>query len=171
MLWAASPKRHSHPAIVDRDRTVRFPGAHLQLTGAFGNPKPIQRPHPPISPADARPRCCASPPSTPTCGTSPAATSTPPAAAHCWTATAPRSVAIPPPSPGRSTFRCPTAARRHLRCDRPSDRRRLRAHRPRAAVRPTRSASPSGSSTNSSPQRDRDSLEARTQPRLLTSHL
>ena len=25
-----------------------FTGAHLQLTGAFGNPKPVQRPHPPI---------------------------------------------------------------------------------------------------------------------------
>jgi alkanesulfonate monooxygenase SsuD/methylene tetrahydromethanopterin reductase-like flavin-dependent oxidoreductase (luciferase family) len=25
-----------------------FPGTHVQLTGAFGNPKPVQRPHPPI---------------------------------------------------------------------------------------------------------------------------
>jgi alkanesulfonate monooxygenase SsuD/methylene tetrahydromethanopterin reductase-like flavin-dependent oxidoreductase (luciferase family) len=25
-----------------------FHGAHLDLTGAFGNPKPVQRPHPPI---------------------------------------------------------------------------------------------------------------------------
>jgi len=25
-----------------------FPGKHIQLTGAFGNPKPVQRPHPPI---------------------------------------------------------------------------------------------------------------------------
>ena len=25
-----------------------FTGAHVQLTGAFGNPKPVQRPHPPI---------------------------------------------------------------------------------------------------------------------------
>lgn len=25
-----------------------FHGAHIQLTGAFGNPKPVQRPHPPI---------------------------------------------------------------------------------------------------------------------------
>ncbi|MBN9102246.1 MULTISPECIES: LLM class flavin-dependent oxidoreductase [unclassified Pseudonocardia] len=25
-----------------------FPGTHHQLTGAFGNPKPVQRPHPPI---------------------------------------------------------------------------------------------------------------------------
>jgi alkanesulfonate monooxygenase SsuD/methylene tetrahydromethanopterin reductase-like flavin-dependent oxidoreductase (luciferase family) len=26
-----------------------FTGTHIQLTGAFGNPKPIQRPHPPIA--------------------------------------------------------------------------------------------------------------------------
>src|SRR3954447_15158098 len=25
-----------------------FAGSHVQLTGAFGNPKPVQRPHPPI---------------------------------------------------------------------------------------------------------------------------
>src|SRR5437879_5799457 len=25
-----------------------FHGTHVQLTGAFGNPKPVQRPHPPI---------------------------------------------------------------------------------------------------------------------------
>jgi alkanesulfonate monooxygenase SsuD/methylene tetrahydromethanopterin reductase-like flavin-dependent oxidoreductase (luciferase family) len=25
-----------------------FHGTYLQLTGAFGNPKPVQRPHPPI---------------------------------------------------------------------------------------------------------------------------
>jgi alkanesulfonate monooxygenase SsuD/methylene tetrahydromethanopterin reductase-like flavin-dependent oxidoreductase (luciferase family) len=25
-----------------------FHGAHIQLTGAFGNPKPVQRPHPPL---------------------------------------------------------------------------------------------------------------------------
>jgi alkanesulfonate monooxygenase SsuD/methylene tetrahydromethanopterin reductase-like flavin-dependent oxidoreductase (luciferase family) len=25
-----------------------FAGTHVQLTGAFGNPKPVQRPHPPI---------------------------------------------------------------------------------------------------------------------------
>ena len=25
-----------------------FPGRHVQLTGAYGNPKPVQRPHPPI---------------------------------------------------------------------------------------------------------------------------
>ena len=25
-----------------------FDGDHVQLTGAFGNPKPVQRPHPPI---------------------------------------------------------------------------------------------------------------------------
>jgi alkanesulfonate monooxygenase SsuD/methylene tetrahydromethanopterin reductase-like flavin-dependent oxidoreductase (luciferase family) len=30
------------------DEPFDFAGAHVQLTGAFGNPKPVQRPHPPI---------------------------------------------------------------------------------------------------------------------------
>jgi alkanesulfonate monooxygenase SsuD/methylene tetrahydromethanopterin reductase-like flavin-dependent oxidoreductase (luciferase family) len=30
------------------DAPFDFPGTHVQLTGAFGNPKPVQRPHPPI---------------------------------------------------------------------------------------------------------------------------
>ncbi|MDT7801076.1 MAG: hypothetical protein QOI78_4509, partial [Actinomycetota bacterium] len=30
------------------DKPFDFDGAHHQLTGAFGNPKPVQRPHPPI---------------------------------------------------------------------------------------------------------------------------
>jgi alkanesulfonate monooxygenase SsuD/methylene tetrahydromethanopterin reductase-like flavin-dependent oxidoreductase (luciferase family) len=30
------------------DEPFDFHGKHLQLTGAFGNPKPVQRPHPPI---------------------------------------------------------------------------------------------------------------------------
>ncbi|WP_020660135.1 LLM class flavin-dependent oxidoreductase [Amycolatopsis benzoatilytica] len=30
------------------DKPFDFTGAHLQLTGAFGNPKPVQRPHPPF---------------------------------------------------------------------------------------------------------------------------
>lgn len=30
------------------DKPFDFDGAHVQLTGAFGNPKPVQRPHPPI---------------------------------------------------------------------------------------------------------------------------
>lgn len=30
------------------DQPFDFSGAHVQLTGAFGNPKPVQRPHPPI---------------------------------------------------------------------------------------------------------------------------
>ncbi|HEY2697370.1 MAG TPA: LLM class flavin-dependent oxidoreductase [Pseudonocardiaceae bacterium] len=30
------------------DEPFDFQGNHIQLTGAFGNPKPIQRPHPPI---------------------------------------------------------------------------------------------------------------------------
>jgi alkanesulfonate monooxygenase SsuD/methylene tetrahydromethanopterin reductase-like flavin-dependent oxidoreductase (luciferase family) len=31
------------------DRPFDFDGRYLQLTGAFGNPKPVQRPHPPIT--------------------------------------------------------------------------------------------------------------------------
>lgn len=50
-------------------------GTYLRLTGAFCNPKPIQRPHPRSWSGDARPQCSAWSPSTPTCGTSPAATS------------------------------------------------------------------------------------------------
>jgi alkanesulfonate monooxygenase SsuD/methylene tetrahydromethanopterin reductase-like flavin-dependent oxidoreductase (luciferase family) len=30
------------------DEPFDFAGSHVQLTGAFGNPKPVQRPHPPI---------------------------------------------------------------------------------------------------------------------------
>ncbi|WP_033293502.1 LLM class flavin-dependent oxidoreductase [Amycolatopsis jejuensis] len=30
------------------DKPFDFGGEHLRLTGAFGNPKPVQRPHPPI---------------------------------------------------------------------------------------------------------------------------
>jgi alkanesulfonate monooxygenase SsuD/methylene tetrahydromethanopterin reductase-like flavin-dependent oxidoreductase (luciferase family) len=30
------------------DEPFDFQGNHIQLTGAFGNPKPVQRPHPPI---------------------------------------------------------------------------------------------------------------------------
>jgi alkanesulfonate monooxygenase SsuD/methylene tetrahydromethanopterin reductase-like flavin-dependent oxidoreductase (luciferase family) len=30
------------------DQPFDFHGEHVQLTGAFGNPKPVQRPHPPI---------------------------------------------------------------------------------------------------------------------------
>ena len=30
------------------DEPFDFDGKHIQLTGAFGNPKPVQRPHPPI---------------------------------------------------------------------------------------------------------------------------
>ena len=30
------------------DKPFDFDGAHIRLTGAWGNPKPVQRPHPPI---------------------------------------------------------------------------------------------------------------------------
>jgi alkanesulfonate monooxygenase SsuD/methylene tetrahydromethanopterin reductase-like flavin-dependent oxidoreductase (luciferase family) len=86
-----------------------FDGSYVRLTGAFCNPKPVQRPYPPILIGDVRPRRCAWSPSMPTCGTSPVVTSTTPsAAAPCWTASARRSAAIPPRSPGPSSFRLPT---------------------------------------------------------------
>ena len=103
---------HGHPAVVDRDRTVR-----LRTAPTSSSPERSATPSPSSartrrsSSADARPRCCAWSPSTPTCGTSPAATSTTSsAAARCWTATAPRSVATPPRSPARSTCRSPTTS-------------------------------------------------------------
>ena len=55
-----------------------FEGSYVQLTGAFGNPKPLQRPYPPIL-IGGRPSTFAGSgrsPSTPICGISPAATST-----------------------------------------------------------------------------------------------
>ena len=40
---------HCHPALVDGGRNHSISTAPTQhLTGAFGNPKPVQRPHPPI---------------------------------------------------------------------------------------------------------------------------
>ena len=39
---------HGDPAAVDRGGTVRLRRHLHHLTGAFGNPKPVQRPHPPI---------------------------------------------------------------------------------------------------------------------------
>ena len=61
------------------------------------------------SSAVARQHCCVWSPSMPTCGTSLVRTSTTPlAAVGCWIATAPRSVATPPPSPGRCSYRSPT---------------------------------------------------------------
>ncbi len=86
-----------------------FAGAHVHSPERSAVPSRSSDRTRRLSSAVARPLYCVSSPSTPTCGTSPAATSTtPPAAARCWTATAPRSVAIPPPSPGRCSYRSPT---------------------------------------------------------------
>jgi alkanesulfonate monooxygenase SsuD/methylene tetrahydromethanopterin reductase-like flavin-dependent oxidoreductase (luciferase family) len=35
-------------AEIEHAEPFDFNGAYIQLTGAFGNPKPVQRPHPPI---------------------------------------------------------------------------------------------------------------------------
>src|SRR5580693_3793852 len=115
-----------------------FQGTYVQLTGAFGNPKPVQRPYPPILIG----------------GRSAAATlTTSSAAAHCWTATAPRSAATPPRSPARSTCRSPTIS--------PASPGTRSAKRPTRASstsssdcgRPTPPTSHSGSPTSSSPRR------------------
>ena len=108
------PRRgvHGDPAAVDRGRAVRL-RRHLRPAHRSVR-QPQARPAP--APADPHRRTlgrrrCAWSPSTPTCGTSPAATSTTSsAAAHCWTATAPRSAATPPRSPARSTCRSPTTS-------------------------------------------------------------
>ena len=101
----------AHPAVTS---AIIAPGTDLAAHEKYDTPPALldaaQRRRRSLS-ADARPRCCAGSPSTPTCGTSPAATSTtPPAAAHCLTATAPRSVATPPRSPARSTCQSPTTS-------------------------------------------------------------
>jgi alkanesulfonate monooxygenase SsuD/methylene tetrahydromethanopterin reductase-like flavin-dependent oxidoreductase (luciferase family) len=88
-----------------------FDGTYLHLTGAFCNPKPAQRPRPPILIGGRSAATLRVAPSTPTCGTFPAATSTTPsAAAPYWTASAPRSAATPPRSPDPSSCRSPTTA-------------------------------------------------------------
>ena len=113
-----------------------FDGTYVQLTGAFGNPKPVQRPHPPIMIGGR---------ATPTLrvvaehadlwnipGRRHRRRSS--AAARCWTATAPRSAATPPRSPARSTCRSSyDRPGRHPGRDRRGARRRLRPRRPRAA--------------------------------------
>ena len=107
------PRRglHGDPAAVDRGRAVRLRTAPTSSSpGAFGNPKPVQRPHPPIiiggrSAADAaRGRRARRPVEHPRRRHRRRRR----AAARCWTATAPRSAATPPRSPARSTCRSPT---------------------------------------------------------------
>ncbi len=39
---------HGDPALWTETEPFDFHGTHVRLTGAFGNPKPVQRPHPPI---------------------------------------------------------------------------------------------------------------------------
>lgn len=88
------------------EKPFDFHGEHHRLTGAFGSPKPVQRPHPPIlvgGRSSATLRVAAAhadlwnvPEATSTtwCGAVP-----------CWTGTAPTSAATPRRSSGRSTSR------------------------------------------------------------------
>ncbi len=95
------------------DAPFDFDGAYHHLEGAFGNPKPVQRPGLPILIGGRSPRRCASPPNTPTSGTSRAATSpTRPHAARCSTGSAPTSAVIPLRSPARYFCRSPPIARK-----------------------------------------------------------
>ena len=122
-----------------------FHGSYLSLIGAFCNPKPIQRPHPPILIGGRSAPVLRWSPSTPTCGTSPAGTSTTPsAAAGCWTATAPRSAATRRGHPLDPPARLLRPARHHPRGDRRGDRRRLPACRARTAGALSRQGRPVG---------------------------
>ena len=108
-----------------------FDGAYVQLTGAFGNPKPVQRPHPPIIIG----------------GRSTATLRVVAEHADLWNIpggdiddavsrsalldrSAPRSGATPPRSPARSICRSPTTTPRRPERDRQGRRRRLRPHHP-----------------------------------------
>lgn len=131
-----------------------FDGAYVHLTGAFGNPKPVQRPHPPIL-----------------IGGRSAATLRVVAehadvwnipgddiddavrAAPCWTASVPRSIATPRRSRARSCCRCPVTtparpARRSAKLSTPGSGTSSWACRPR-----TPPTSHDGSPTSSSPHR------------------
>jgi len=113
-----------------------FHGDYVQLTGAFGNPKPVQRPHPPILISGRSSGVLRVVAEHADLSNIPGATSTtPPAAAHSWTATAPRSAATPPQSPAPSTSRVLRRTGCHPEGHRRSDRRRLPTHRSRS-VRP-----------------------------------
>ena len=101
---------HGDPAAVDRGPSRSTSTAATSTSpGPSATPSPSSGPLRRSSSAGRPPRRCAWSPSTPTCGTSPAATSRPrSAAAPCWTASVPRSAATPPPSPALSSCRSPT---------------------------------------------------------------
>ena len=109
-----------------------FDGTYVQLTGAFGNPKPVQRPHPPImigGRSTATLRVVAEHAdlwNIPGGDIDDASVG-----ALCWTASAPRSAATPPRSPAPSSCRSSTTARRHPGGDRRGRRRGLPPRHPR----------------------------------------
>ena len=132
-----------------------FDGTYVQLTGAFGNPKPVQRPHPPIliggrSSADAaRGRRARRPVEHPRRRhrrrRPPQRTAGP-----LLRRDRPRPRLDHPLDPPAGLLR---PARHHPGRDRRSDRRRLPAHRPRAVGALPAPTSPGGSPTSSSPKR------------------
>src|SRR5882757_9755479 len=133
-----------------------FTGTHVQLTGAFGSPKPVERPHPPILVGGRSAALLRVVAEHAVLWNIPGHDiETRSVAASCSTATAPRSVATPRPSRGRSTYRSPTTAPRSRvrRSAEPSTAASTTSSS--ACPTPTRSASLDGSSTSSSPQRAR----------------
>ena len=137
------------------DKPFDFPGDYIQLTGAFCNPKPVQRPHPPILIGGR-----SAPRPLPAGGRRARRRVEHAGRGHrrlhrpqrrCSTATAPRSAATPPRSPARCTCRSPydqpartrTAIAEAL--DMPASATSYSACRP-----PTRPAWPAGSPTSSS---------------------
>jgi len=112
-----------------------FAGAHVQLTGAFGSPKPLQRPHPPIITGGRSARLLrvtaehADLWNIPGDDIDDAAGRSTLLDRYC--AEIGRDPRLSHPVDIPAGFLRP--ARHHSRCDRPRRRRRLRAPRPRAA--------------------------------------
>ena len=134
------------------DEPFDFDGEYVRLTGAFGNPKPVQRPYPPIMIGGRTHRLLrvvaehADLWNIPGGDIEDATRRSARLDAYC------AEIGRDPAAITRSIFlwsqlRGPG---RHPRGDRRSDRRGLPARRPRPASRPTRSASRSGSPTSSS---------------------
>lgn len=136
------------------EKPFDFHGTYHHLTGAFGNPKPVQRPHPPILIG----------------GRSSATLRV--AAEHAdlwnipggdiddvvrrsarWTATAPRSAATPPRSPARSTCPSPTTDPASLRRRSATRSTPASGTSPSDCRRPTPPTSHGGSPTSSSARR------------------
>lgn len=146
-----------------------FDGTYHHLAGAFCNPKPVQRPHPPFMIGGPRPRRCASSPSMPTFGTFPEATSTTASGeARYWTGSVLRSAGIRPRSLARSTCGSPTTnpPRPGTRSRRPSTPASdtSSSGSPRHIPNTSRTGSPASWSTPRPERRRRDTQAPRAFP-------